>query len=83
MKMLKSISVIMVILLACIISNSLLESAKAQDAEMDYYLVDGEKIALQVSEEYSAIKMKHSASEDKEKTELFNASVRSLGRGDK
>ncbi len=79
MKMFKCISVIMVILFVCIISNSLLGSAKAQDAEMDYYLVDGEKITLQVSEEYSAIKMKHSASEDKEKTELFNASVRSLG----
>ncbi len=49
MKMLKSISVIMAILLISIISTSLLESVYAQDTETDYYLVDGEKITLQVS----------------------------------
>ncbi len=67
------------ILLVCIFSFGLFEVINGQQAEADYYIVDGKKVILQISQTYSAIKLKPEVSKDMIKA--FKANIDSAGFG--
>lgn len=58
MKSSKSIKVTVLTLFTCILGAGFCESIKGQAAGEDYYVVDGQKVVLPVSQKYRALKLK-------------------------
>lgn len=79
MKTIKCIKVAVFVFLFCIFYAGFWGTPRAQDSEPDYYIVDGKKIILQPSQNYSAIQLKPGTSEAEIKT--FKSDVESAGFG--
>jgi len=79
MKIAKSISVRVFILLFCIFSVGFFGTILGQEEETDYYIVEGKKIVLELSKNYSALKLKPGTSVAAMKS--FRTDIDSAGFG--
>jgi subtilisin family serine protease len=79
MKITKSINVTAFILLFCVSYAGFSGTVRGQEDETDYYFVDGKKIVLKLSQNYSALKLKPETSAAEIKS--FRAGIDSAGVG--
>ncbi|GAF84808.1 unnamed protein product, partial [marine sediment metagenome] len=79
MKITKSINVTAFILFFCVFYAGFFGTIMGQESETDYYFVDGKKIVLKLSQNYSALKLKPGTSVAEIKS--FRADIDSAGVG--
>jgi len=79
MKITKSINVTAFILFFCVFYAGFSGTIRGQEGETDYYFVDGKKIVLKLSQNYSALKLKPGTSVAGIKS--FRAGIDSAGVG--
>lgn len=79
MKITKSINVMAFILVFCIFYAGFFGTVMGQEDKKDYYIVDGKKIELDLSQNYSALKLKPGTSVATMKS--FGADIDSAGVG--
>jgi subtilisin family serine protease len=79
MKTIESINVSVFIFLSCIFYAGFLGTVRGQESEPDFYIVDGQKIVLKTSQNYSALKVKPRTGEAEMK--VLKADIDSAGFG--
>ncbi len=79
MKITKSINVTALILFFCVFYAGFFGTIMGQEDKKDYYIVDGKKIELELSQNYSALKLKPGTSDTEIKS--FRADIDSAGVG--
>jgi hypothetical protein len=79
MKSFKGIKVSLLVFICCVFCLGFWGALGAQDNEPDYYIVDGKKVVLQPSQNYSAIQLKPGTSAAE--MGVFKADVAAAGFG--